>query len=269
MTSRALSPARSRAAFRVARARVGSRLQLTSRVVVVFVAFVFVGGSAHAQDPTGAIEGAVTDRTAGALAGARVTAINLETGFTKETATASDGFYRLLLLPVGQYTMTVEAARFATLVREAIQVNVGQTVRVNAQLELPTLSRDGDGLWRSAAGGYHDQRARPCRDRPRARRPAAQRAQFHAARSAADRCGAADGRRRDGGRQPSAGPGVCRERHAPGIEHVPGGRRAERQPHGWRLRAQASRRGDCRVPHPDAERAARSMAALAGPRRAS
>ena len=109
--------------------------------VVTVAAFVFLmAPGANAQDPTGTIEGAVTDRTSGALSGARVIAINLETGFTKETVSASDGFYRLLLLPVGQYTVTVEATRFATLVREAIQVNVGQTVRLNAQLELPTLS---------------------------------------------------------------------------------------------------------------------------------
>jgi hypothetical protein len=110
------------------------------RVVTVAAFILLMAAAADAQDPTGTIEGVVTDRTSGALSGARVIAINLATGFTKETVSASDGFYRLLLLPVGQYTVTVEAARFATLVREAIQVNVGQTVRVNAQLELPTLS---------------------------------------------------------------------------------------------------------------------------------
>jgi hypothetical protein len=95
---------------------------------------------ARAQETAGAIEGSVTDRTSSALVGARVIATNLETGFTKGTTTASDGFYRLLLLPVGQYMVTVEAPRFATLVREPIQVNLGQAVRLNAQLELPTLA---------------------------------------------------------------------------------------------------------------------------------
>ena len=90
----------------------------------------------HAQDPTGTIEGAVTDRTAAAIRGARVVAINLATGLTKETETAADGFYRILLLPVGKYSVTVHAPGFATLVREAIEVNVSQSVRVNAQLEL-------------------------------------------------------------------------------------------------------------------------------------
>src|SRR4030095_7054435 len=44
------------------------------------------------------------------------------------------------LLPVGQYTITVEAPKFATLVREAIRVNLGQTVHLNAQLQLATLA---------------------------------------------------------------------------------------------------------------------------------
>src|SRR5262245_64006471 len=94
----------------------------------------------RAQETTGAIEGAVTDQTSSALVGARVVAINLDTGFIKEGVTASDGFYRLLLLPVGQYTVRVEAPKFATLIREAIQVNLGQAVRLNAQLELSTLA---------------------------------------------------------------------------------------------------------------------------------
>ncbi len=113
---------------------------MTARIVALTVCLLLATGSAHAQETTGSIEGAITDRTSGALVGARVTAINPETGFTKETVTASDGFYRLLLLPVGQYTITIEAPKFATTVREAIQVNLGQVLRLNAQLELPTLA---------------------------------------------------------------------------------------------------------------------------------
>ncbi len=41
---------------------------------------------------------------------------------------------------MGQYGVTVQAPGFATLVREPIEVNVSQSVRVNVQLELPTVS---------------------------------------------------------------------------------------------------------------------------------
>jgi hypothetical protein len=110
------------------------------RFATLAACLVLITGSVDAQETTGAIEGAVTDQTSSALGDARVVAINLETGFTKEAATTRDGFYRLLLLPVGQYTITVEAPKFATLIREAIRVNLGQTVRLNAQLQLATLA---------------------------------------------------------------------------------------------------------------------------------
>jgi hypothetical protein len=66
--------------------------------------------------------------------------LNVETGFAKEAAAGEDGFHRLLLLPVGQYTVTVSAPQFATLVRESIQVSLSQTVRLNLQLELPSVA---------------------------------------------------------------------------------------------------------------------------------
>ena len=96
--------------------------------------------SSFAQDTTGAIEGDVTDKTASAIVGARIVATNLETGFSKETTTNADGFYRLLQLPVGRYSVTISDPQFAALVRQPIQVNVSQTSRVNAKLELRSLA---------------------------------------------------------------------------------------------------------------------------------
>jgi hypothetical protein len=95
---------------------------------------------ARAQDPTGTIEGAVTDRTASAILGARVIAVNHETGFTREAETAADGYYRLLSLPLGRYAVTVHAPGFATLVREPVVVSLSQSVRINLQLELSSVA---------------------------------------------------------------------------------------------------------------------------------
>ena len=114
--------------------RAGSREGRSRKSLIAAVCVCILGiTGAFAQDTTGTIEGAVTDKTAGAVAGARIVAINVDTGLTKEAAAAADGFYRLLFLPVGQYSVTVTAPQFATLVREAIQVNVSQTMRVGVQ----------------------------------------------------------------------------------------------------------------------------------------
>ncbi|HEY7500838.1 MAG TPA: TonB-dependent receptor [Vicinamibacterales bacterium] len=106
--------------------------------VILFVTA--MPAAAHAQDPRGGIEGAVSDATGAAIRSARVVATNLDTGFSRDTATEGDGFYRLLLLPVGRYSITIHASGFATMVREGIDVNVGRTVRVNAQLELSSVT---------------------------------------------------------------------------------------------------------------------------------
>ena len=59
--------------------------------------------SAGAQDPTGTIEGRVTDNTAAALPGAVVVTTHVDTGIAKEAVTGEDGFFRVPLLPVGRY----------------------------------------------------------------------------------------------------------------------------------------------------------------------
>src|SRR5688572_29256288 len=113
---------------------------MTSRLILAVLLWALAASTAAAQDPTGTIEGSITDPSAAVIAGARVAARNLDTGFTREATTAPDGFYRLPLLPVGRYSMTVEAPRFAIAVREAIQLNVNQTLRLNVQMEVSGLT---------------------------------------------------------------------------------------------------------------------------------
>ena len=110
------------------------------RTLVAMVLTGLLATAAFAQDPTGAIEGTVTDATAAAVTGARVTARNLDTGFTRESTSGDHGFYRLLLLPVGRYSLTIEAPQFARLVQEPIQVSVSDTVKIDAAMALPNVN---------------------------------------------------------------------------------------------------------------------------------
>ncbi len=107
---------------------------------LAFLVCLLAASAASAQDPTGAIEGAITDNTSGVLAGAQVAVRNLDTGFSRETVAGADGFFRLTALPVGPYRVTAGAPQFATQVLEPIQVNVSQTVRVDVQLQLPAVT---------------------------------------------------------------------------------------------------------------------------------
>jgi hypothetical protein len=111
-----------------------------ARLLLPAVLLCSLATAAFAQDPTGAIEGAVSDTTSAALAGAKVSVRNLDTGLTRATTSGADGFYRLLLIPVGRYALTVEAPQFARLVQEPIQVSVSDTVRVNASMTLPNVT---------------------------------------------------------------------------------------------------------------------------------
>jgi hypothetical protein len=95
---------------------------------------------ARAQDPTGAIEGVVADATSGAVAQARVVVTHLSTGLTRETHSGSDGFFRVLLLPIGSYRVAVDAPKFATVNQEPVQVTVGQTAHVNVRLEVSSVN---------------------------------------------------------------------------------------------------------------------------------
>jgi hypothetical protein len=92
-----------------------------------------------AQDPTGTIEGLVTDGSMSIVSDAHVVVRNLDTGFTKEVRTNSGGLFRLAPLPVGQYRLTVDASKFAKFTQEPIVVNVSRTVRLEVLLELATV----------------------------------------------------------------------------------------------------------------------------------
>jgi hypothetical protein len=93
-----------------------------------------------AQDPTGVLEGQVGDKSGGAIAGAQVTARHAQTGYTQTQMTGPGGLFRLSSLPVGQYSLKVEAANFARFTQEPISILVSQTSRVDVELELATVA---------------------------------------------------------------------------------------------------------------------------------
>ena len=64
------------------------------------------GLKGFAQDPVGAIEGSISDASKAMIAG-HVAARNLDTGLVRQTDAGTNGLFRLPLLPVGRYRVTV------------------------------------------------------------------------------------------------------------------------------------------------------------------
>lgn len=97
------------------------------------------GALAQSQATTGVIEGTVTAENGEAVEGAEVTFINTGTNFVKSAATDASGRFRGVLLPLGPYRVTVVKDGFSTLVREGLDLAVGQTIRLDLTLQLPTV----------------------------------------------------------------------------------------------------------------------------------
>ena len=113
---------------------------MSKLVRVVLLAAVCLAGAgtawAQAQATTGVIEGTITDPSGAAVPGASVTARNAGTGLERSTTTDDRGFYRVILLPLGRYTVTVRAQGFAELTRENLELTVGQTLTVNVSMRV-------------------------------------------------------------------------------------------------------------------------------------
>ena len=103
----------------------------------LLMSFALFAGSVFAQtSTTGSIEGSVSDTTGAAVPGiaVKVTSSNL---ISAQTATTDDnGRFRILNLPPGKYSITVEAEKgFAKFERSDVEVNLSRNTSVEVQLQ--------------------------------------------------------------------------------------------------------------------------------------
>lgn len=123
---------------------------LTSRffrlisVRVLAVALVLASFSvpfAECQNATGRVVGTVTDPQGARLPGAQVTVTNTGTNVVSHTVTNAEGFYQVLQLPVGTYTVTAEHEGFAKVVTAPAQLDINQALRVDVRLNLGSVTQ--------------------------------------------------------------------------------------------------------------------------------
>ncbi len=107
----------------------------------LFLSLVLFSVAVWAADPTGTIAGNVSDPTGAAMVGARVVAVNINTGLTRDTTTANDGGYLFPLLPVGFYSVQVQAPGFERYEQRGIEVKTDQSSTVPINLKIGNASQ--------------------------------------------------------------------------------------------------------------------------------
>src|SRR5260370_27595170 len=86
----------------------------------------------HAQTTT-TLFGTVADKTSGVLPGVDVTAVNAGTNLSRTAQTNPQGEYPMEFMPVGEYTLEINAKGFKKIVHKGILLQVSAPARVDPQ----------------------------------------------------------------------------------------------------------------------------------------
>src|SRR6266571_2150738 len=108
--------------------------------LLLAVAVFALCNSALAQRTTGSLRGQVLDPQGAAVANAKVTVTNQDTGVVQTTQTTSAGTWNLPSILPGKYTVSVEGAGFKGLVKKDVTVLADQENVADAQLQLGVAS---------------------------------------------------------------------------------------------------------------------------------
>ena len=112
------------------------RLQFCFAVIAVLA----LSFSAFAQVQNGQFAGTVTDPSGAAVANAKVTIKNSSTDLSTSASTNASGNYVFNSVPVGSYSLTVEAPGFKTSSNNNLALNAGTIAHVDFKLQIGKAS---------------------------------------------------------------------------------------------------------------------------------
>src|SRR5260370_4280867 len=93
-----------------------------------------------AQTITGSITGTVTDSTGAVVPNVTITATNTSTNLKYDTKTNEAGVYNLQFLPIGQYSLSTEAAGFKNTVLGPFGLETNQIARIDISMVVGQVS---------------------------------------------------------------------------------------------------------------------------------
>ena len=107
-----------------------------SQFASFLAALTLMAGSLSAQTTSGNLTGTIYDPAGATIANTNVTVHNTATGIDTSTQSTSNGTYRIQNLPVGSYTLSVDASGFSRASINGVGIALNQTVTRNVTLQL-------------------------------------------------------------------------------------------------------------------------------------
>jgi hypothetical protein len=113
---------------------------MSHRKFTLFLLVLLGLAQASRGQTTATIVGTVTDKSGAVVPSAAMLAVNDATGSKRQAQTNASGVYVLPALPVGTYTLTIEAKGFKRQKVDGILLQVNQEARVDASLEVGAVT---------------------------------------------------------------------------------------------------------------------------------
>ena len=110
------------------------------KAVGLIALFLLLAMPMLAQNNTGILSGRVTDPSGAVIPNAQVTVTQAETNVDTQSATNSEGLFRIPSLINGPYRVTVIAAGFKKQVRDGITLRIGENLNVEVKLDVGAVS---------------------------------------------------------------------------------------------------------------------------------
>ena len=116
-------------------------------VAAFFICGLAISAMSQAQATAADLTGLVVDPNEAIVAGATVTARNAATGLVRTTTTDTDGVYKFIGLPPGEYEISAEGTNFKKVIISPVKLTVGQSAELRIKLEIgaPTATVNVSG----------------------------------------------------------------------------------------------------------------------------
>ena len=106
----------------------------SARFLLLFA--IFVTPLCSAQNATGRIIGTLYDPQGAVIAGVEVKATNTATQISRTSTTDNDGYYQILALPIGSYTVAAVHAGFRDVTTAEQKLSINQALRIDIKMEV-------------------------------------------------------------------------------------------------------------------------------------